>query len=386
MRATPVVSDGLRRALLVSAALGSVAFAVALALAPARAWAGLLANAFYFLTVALGAAVFLALGHVSNTGWTTVLKRVPEAFCAFLPVGGLAMGSLVFGLGALYPWAGDGAAHDPLLEAKGAYLNAPFFLARMAAVIFAWWLFAAALRRHSLRQDADGSVLHTRRSVAVSAVFLIVFGFTFSMASIDWLMSLTPHWMSTIFGLYNIGGLLSGSVAAIAVGTIALRRAGLLPGVGPSHLHDLGKLLFAFTTLWAYLWFSQYLLIWYANLPEETAYFLERTSGGWALLFYLNPVLGWALPFLLLLPRPAKRSESHLFRVCLLVLAARWLDVYLMVAPAVAPEHPGLGVAELAPLLGLGALFALVVGRALAAAPLVPKGDPYLVESLSPHP
>jgi hypothetical protein len=147
-------------------------------------------------------------------------------------------------------------------------------------------------------------------------------------------------------------------------------------------VHDLSKYLFGFTTLWAYLWFSQYMLIWYANLPEEAAYFAARTHGGWGFLFWLNPVAGWLLPFLVLLPRPAKRSEGHVFRVALWVLGARWLDVYLMAKPGGMPVHAGIDVLDVAAFLGLGAAFALVVARALGAAPLLPQHDPYLAEGL----
>jgi hypothetical protein len=174
-------------------------------------------------------------------------------------------------------------------------------------------------------------------------------------------------------------------VCAITVAAILLHRAGALPQLNTSHLHDLGKLMFGFATLWAYLWFSQFLLIWYANIPEETVYFIARMHGGWAVPFYVNVVLNWALPFVLLLPRPAKRNPTHLLRVAAVLLAGRWLDLHLMVAPANMPDGAGLGVYELAGMVGMGALFLLAVTRAVRSAPMVPAGDPYLVESLHHH-
>jgi len=208
---------------------------------------------------------------------------------------------------------------------------------------------------------------------------------TFSMASFDWLMSTEPHWFSTIYALYSIAGALAAGTAAITLAVLALRRAGLMPELTESHLHDLGKLTFGFCTLWAYMWLSQYLLIWYANLPEETSYYLAREGGGWSFLFWMNVLLGWGIPFVLLLSRRGKRSEPNLAWACGFLLAGRWLDIYLMAAPGTSPEHAGIGLAELAILAGFGALFVLALVRGLRAAPLIPRGDPYLQESLHHH-
>jgi hypothetical protein len=293
---------------------------------------------------------------------------------------------LLPGASALYLWARPGVMEqDPLLHMKQAFLNVPFFAVRMVVLLSLWSAFAWVLRRNSLKQDTEKTPEQTARNVTVSAVFLCLFALTFCLAAFDWLMSLEPHWFSTIFGLYNIAGLLSSTVCALTVAAILLRRAGAMPAINPSHLHDLGKLMFGFATLWAYLWFSQFMLIWYANLPEETVYYVARTHGGWTVPFYANLAINWALPFLLLLPRAAKRSETHLLRVAGLLLVGRWLDLYLMVAPSNMPEGPGVGVYEVAGFLGLGAVFVLAVTRAVQAAPLVPQGDPYLVESLHHH-
>lgn len=370
------------RRLVLAGALGALAFGAGLYYSPARAFSSLLVAAYLFLSLALGGLVFLALMNVSNAGWSAALKRVPEALASYLPFGALAMLLVLPGLGTLYHWSHT--TEDALLLAKQPYLNLPFFAVRMVAFLGVWIVFAYVLRRRSLLQDQDRDPAHTRRSVAISAAFLAVFGITFSLASVDWLMSLEPHWFSTIFGLYHLGGVMVGGVCAITVAAVLLKRAGHLP-IGAAHLHDLGKLLFGFSTLWAYLWLSQFLLIWYANLPEETTHFLARTEGGWGFLFYLNLVLGWVVPFLMLLPKSAKRSETNLLWASGFLLAGRWLDIYLMAGPAVAPEHEGIGLVELGVTLGVGALFVWAVRRALAAAPLVPKGDPYLGESLHHH-
>jgi hypothetical protein len=377
-----IFSPATRRGLRLAAALGLVGVAAMMWAEPQRAWTGLLGASFYFLTAALGAVVFLALHHVGAAGWSTVVKRVAEALSAWLPLGAASVLVVLAGAPRLYHWM-HGAEGDEALRAKQAWLDGPFFAGRMVFVLAVWILFAWLFRRASRAQDRDGDVRHTRRSVALGAAFLPIFGVTFSVASFDWLMSLEPHWSSTIFGLYNLAGVLTTGVAAITVVAILLRRGGRLAALREHHLHDLGRYLLGFATFWAYLWFSQYLLIWYANIPEETAYYLARTRDGWGFLFYMNLIAGWLLPFLALLPRRAKRSEGHLFRVALWMLGARWLDVYLMSAPAPLGAHPGIGVPELAPFVALGALFILVVARALGGAPVIARNDPYVAEGVT---
>lgn len=375
-----------RLPLAVCGLLGVGAFAASLATEPARAWSAYLASAFFTLTIALGAAVFLAMNYVANAGWHTIVKRVPEALTTYLPVGALTIFGALGGAHTLYHWThADAVAHDPVLLGKSAYLNLPFFAIRMGVFLGLWTLFAYLLRRNSRLQDADGDLVHTRRNKRVSAAFLIVFALTFSFASFDWLMSTEPHWFSTIYGFYNIAGVLVAGVAATTILCIALRRRGRLPGFNEHHLHDLSKLLFGFSTFWAYLWLSQYLLIWYANIPEETSHVAARIGGGWGFLFWMNPFLGFAIPFVGLLPRAWKRLETHVLWVAGSVLLGRWLDVYLMVGPSVMPQHGGIGWSEIGVLLGFAALFGAWVTRNLLAVPLVARRDPYLGEALRLH-
>lgn len=372
-------------ALLVPVAVaGLVVLALGLFLAPARGLTALLSAGFLAVAAALGALALLALFLVSNAGFHVTFKRVLEAL-ALNPVGVVAMVAVLPGARWVYAWARPGAASDPLIAAKSAYLNLPGFGIRMLLFLGIWGAFALMLRRQSLAQDADGRVEHTRRSVALAAVFLLLGGYTLSLASVDWLMSVQPHWASTIFGFYTIGSTLLTGTAVAILAVFWLRREGRLPEVNDSHLHDLGKLLFGFSTFWAYLWFSQYLLIWYANLPEETSYILARTRNGWAPLFYGNLIAGWVLPFLLLLPRAAKRSAARLVPVAVLVLLGRFLDVWLQVAPATLPGGPPLPWVELGALLGIGGAFTAVFFRVLGTAPLEPAHDPYMVESLHHH-
>ncbi|WIG98937.1 hypothetical protein [Myxococcus sp. SDU36] len=380
------VPPAVHRAAQVLAGVGLGILVAGLAIARERALTSLLTSGFYFLCLGLGGAVFLALMYVANAGWFTVFKRIPEAFAAYVPWGAVTILALLPFVSSLYPWAKPGVMEtDHLLHEKAAFLNVPFFAARMGVVLAVWVGFTWVLRRISLRQDAERSPELAGRNVKVSAVFLVLFALTFCLAAFDWLMTLEPHWFSTIYALYNFAGLLSSTVCAMTIAAILLHRAGALPQLNTSHLHDLGKLMFAFATLWAYLWFSQYLLIWYANIPEETVYFVTRLHGTWAVAFYANVVLNWALPFVLLLPRPAKRNPSHLLRVAAILLVGRWLDLYLMVVPGLQPDGVAVGVFELAGFVGMAALFTLAVTRTVRSTPMLPVGDPYLVESLHHH-
>jgi hypothetical protein len=373
------------RLALVAGALGLGALAVGVAAAPARAFANLLVGAYFVLGLSVGGVVLLSLLAVAGAGWAVVLKRVFEGFGAFLPLGAALLTATTPGLRVLYEWARPGAHADPLLASKAAFLNAPFFLARMAVILGVWLLFARALRRASLRQDQTGDLGETRRTVRLAAGFLVAFAITGCLAAFDWIMTLEARWFSTIFGFYNIAGILVSTVAAVALAAIALRRAGALPQLAPSHLHDLGKLMLAFATFWAYQWLSQFLLIWYSNIPEETAYFELRWQGGWLPVFFANIALGWLVPFVALLPRAVKRDARTLAAVAVLLLLARWLDVWQMVLPAAFPERPWPGLLELAGLVGPLGLFVFHVARTFRRVPLVARRDPYFVESAHHH-
>jgi hypothetical protein len=368
------------------AVVGGAATLLGLLLAPRETWANVLAASYGLLGMGLGGAVFMALLYVTAAGWGVALRRVPEALVALLPVGAAGLAVVFVAQPALYSWtvghAGVGAeAGSPF---KQAWLDWPFFLGRAVAYIAAWALFTRALVRTSRRQDADGEVGHTSRNVRLSAAFLVVFAVTFWLASSDWIMSLEPEWASTMFGVYNFAGLFLGGLAAVVALVVWLQAAGPLRHVvASSHLHDLGKLLFAFSTFWAYIWFCQYMLIWYVNNPEETSYFVRRLEGAWGPLLVINVVLNWVVPFVVLLPRAAKRNPRVLAQVAVVLLVGRWLDLCLMILPACGDAATALAAAA-GPALGAVGLAVLVVLRALQKAALVPWNDPYLVESL-PH-
>jgi hypothetical protein len=349
---------------------GVAAAALGVAGSPERTWPGLLLNGFYMTALALGGMVFIAVQCLSGAAWSANLRRIPEALMAALPVAAMLMLILFFGRDWLYPATRSDARTDEW--ARALYLGTPFFFGRMVLFLAAWTLFARRLRRSSLRQDEDPSPQHHRRLVRDSAAFVVVFAISFSLASFDWLMTLTPRWGSTIFAVYTFAGVLVGGIAAVTLALVLLADRGYLADVVTAdHLHDLGKLLFAFSTFWAYIWFSQYLLIWYGNLPEETTYYAARTSPPWMPVFLLNLVVNWVVPFVILLPRAAKRSAAILKWVAIIVLAGRWLDLYLVVMPATL-DAPSVRALDMLIVAGhAGALFLVVTG-ALASAPLVP--------------
>ena len=362
----------------------AVTLAVGLVAAPDRAAANLLLAGWALAGAGLAGAFFVALTYVADATWAIAFRRVPEAMTGAFPAAAVVL-ALVFVLRpSLYPWT---------IEPVGApgsftqlWLSVPFFVLRAAIYFAAWMLFASLLVRNSRRQDADGDLIWTRRNARVSAAFLVVFALTCFLASVDWIMSLTPHWYSTMFGVYNFAGLFQSGLAVIVLLVIWQRQSGpLRHAVNDEHLHDLGKLLFAFGTFWMYIWFCQFMLIWYANISEETAYFVPRMRGAWFPLVLLDVALNWVVPFVAIMNRPFKRRASVLARVAVAMLVGRWLDLYLMILPSVSPDAPPFGLWELAgALLVCGAFVSTWAGRFAKAAP-VPDRDPFLSESLHYH-
>ncbi len=364
-------------------AAGLAAFAVGLWRAPHRAWAGLLLGNFYFLSLALAGAVFLAVQYAAGAGWFALLKRIPEAMTAYLPVGAGLVGLLgLCGLRDLYVWANPAtASNDPILLAKAAFLNVPGYLLTAAVCLLLWHFLIRGLVANSQAQDDNGDLAYTAKNARLSCIFLVVFALTFSLVSMQWLMSLEPHWYSTIYPWYLFGGIFVNAVAVMTLLLLLLRHRGLLPEVRAGHLHDLGEYLFAFSALWAYLWFSQYLLIWYSNIPEETVHYAARFGPGWNILFWANPVVNFIVPFILLLEERSKKDERRLLAATLVLIAGHWLDLYLLVFPAILPR-PLLGFIELGMFLGLAAAFLLRFDQAFRRAPPIPSRDPFLGESL----
>jgi hypothetical protein len=344
----------------------------------------------FWISIALGCLGLQMLGHVAQGGWTVVLRRTFEAGSrTILPMAALFV-PVLLGVYRLYPWAPHGApGHAGALESHGgdksAYLNVPFFVARSVAYFALWAGSAHVLSSMTLAQDRTGDPALPRRLRRLAALGLLVYGLTVTFAAIDWMMSLDPHWWSTIYGVYFIGGQ---ALAAMSFAIITAYFLSERPGPGPSligvrHFHDFGKMLLAFVMLWAYFAFSQFLILWSGNLPEEIPYYIDRSRGGFRWVSFVLIVVGFALPFVLLLSRDLKRSPGRLAMVAALLLLVRWLDVYWLIAPAWSHEYLRVHWLDVAAMGAVGGVWMVLFTRELGKRPLVPVGEPMLSEALS---
>ncbi len=354
---------------------------------PARAFANLLLAGYYLLGIGVAAAAFIALMSVANAGWLTAIRRVPEAILSTLPIGGAVMALVMFGIHSIYEWShADVVAHDHLLQAKSAWLNVPFFVLRAVFFIGLWLMYARYVTKLSRKQDETGDIKITKRIKTASAMFLVVLGLTFTLASMDWIMSLEANWYSTIFGIYNFCGTFLNGLAVITLVVILLKRMGPFEHIlTEQHLHNLGKLIFAFSSFWMYIWFSQYMLIWYSNIPEEVTYMVNRQKGSWLILTILNVVFNWAIPFIVLLPSWTKKNPGLLLRLCIIIMIGHWIDLFWMILPPFMPNAPVVNIWELGPLLFVIPWLFYVTFKSLSKNNLIPINDPMLVESLPHH-
>ncbi len=366
---------------LVAALAGAVAL-VGLFVTPERTWLNLLLNGFYLTSLAVSAIFFLASQRLSGARWSAGLRRVPEALMAVLPLGAILMVIIFFGRETIYTWSRpDAFGHEAATGGKLQYLQPPFFFLRLVIALSLWGLFAWLFRKASLAQDQNPrlGMQHHRRLNRYAAAFLLIFAPSFTVGSYDWIMSLEPEWFSTMFAVYVFAGTFVQGIAAVTLAVVLLRERGLFGDtVTEQQLHDLGKMLFAFSTFWAYIWVCQYLLIWYGNIPEEAVYYVKRTNGGWLALFAFNFVINWVLPFAALLSVRAKKEPRVLLLVSGVLLFGHWLDLYLLIMPA-RWDGPNIGLVEVPLAAGSVALAYLIFARALSRAPMVPVNDPILL-------
>jgi hypothetical protein len=348
-----------------------------------RVWASILLNGFLFLSVALTALLFYAINYITLGGWYVLIKRVIEAMASYIPIGVATMLLILFGMSSLYEWTdAELVSKDKLLQAKEGYLNVPFFAARMLIAMGIWLFFYYLFRRYSLSEDKVGGMKNYNATVYYSAVFILLFGLSFSMVSWDWIMSIEPHWFSTMFGVYTFSSAFVTSLAILTILVVYLKRAGYLPAVNDNHLHDLGKYVFAFSIFWTYITFCQYMLIWYSNIPEETIYYANRMYTDYRFLFFMVFVINFVFPFLTLMTRDSKRNFEYLAGVCVIVVIGHYLDFFLMIMPGVTAATGTLGLFEIGMFLTFGGLFGYVVLKSLSNMPLIAKKHPYLKESI----
>jgi len=338
-----------------------------------RAW---LVAVQLWLGVALGSFALALLHHVTRGAWGLMVRRVLEASARTLPFLALLFLPLLLGLGHLYPWA---RPHEGPAHFQEAWLNVPFFVARTLVYFAAWIALAARVHRLSVRQDEphDRSLLLRLRQA--SAPGLALYCLTATFASIDWLLSLRTGWGSTIYGVYFVGGHAVSALAfTVLVAAFLARRGPMASLLQPGHFHDYGKLLHAFVLLWAYFGFSQFLIVWSGNLPEEAGWYADRAGGGWRRVSLALVLFHFALPFALLLSRKLKRDPRRLAGVAALLLVMRWVDLFWLVAPAFHPGRLAVHWLDLAAPLALGGGWLWLFARELRRRPLVPLHDPDL--------
>jgi hypothetical protein len=369
----------------VCALLGAAACVILGPANPRQFFFSWLVSFLFFLSLALGALFFMLIQYASQGGWGIVLRRIGETIFATLPVLAALFVPLLLGLQDLYSWTVPGAAdHDALLRWKAPYLNVRFFLIR-AVLYFGIWSFIALLYyRGSRRQDLTGDPAVSARLRRLAGPAIIVLALTQTLASIDWIMSLTPHWYSTMFGVYFFAGSFVGFIALLSVVVPAMRRARLLDTViSTEHLHDVGKFLFAFMAFWAYIAFSQFLLMWYANLPEETTWYQVRMQGSWLQVSLFLMVGHFVAPFFYLMGRPVKRNGAALAAGGAWLLAMHFVDLYWQVMPTLHPEGLRPSALDAAALLAVGGCFVAAATWLMRRHALVPLRDPRLAESLA---
>ena len=363
-----------------------------------RFWANLLINSFFFMGISLAATFFLALQYAAEAGWSTTIKRVIEAVTTYLHYGlGSIFVLLVLGFlhaHNLYEWMNHNVfdktspEFDEKIAHKAGYLNPIFFFVRTLAYILVWGFFQRLFRQRSIEADLNGDsnyIIHFK-NVRSSAIFLVFFGFTSSTMAWDWMMSIDIHWFSTMFGWYTFSGMFISAIITITLLTLWLRKQGYLKEVQESTIHDMGKWMFAISFLWSYLYFMQFMLIWYTNIPEEVSYFYDRIHQfGYRWTMWLTFFVNFTFPMAILMSRDAKRNYSFLTFVGICIFIFHWMDIFNMVMPATVHQHWCIGITEVFIFAGFLGAFVWVVLSNLAKQPLMVKTHPFLEESKHLH-
>ncbi len=382
-----------------------------------RFWANILINSFFFFGISLGALFFLALQYAAEASYMIVLKRIFEAVSQYMWIGAITLviffAASTMHFNHIYHWMDPAATHefiiestmdsahpeftkeavegavvnhhyDEVLDGKSAYLNIGFFWIRTIAYLCVWLFFVRLFRKRSLLEDREGGTKIHFKNIVYSAMFLLFFAFTSTTSAWDWLMSIDAHWFSSLYGWYVFSGMWISAMITIVLLTIYLKSKGYLEVVNKSHLQDISKWMFAVSFLWSYLWFAQFLLIWYSNIPEEVTYYMTRI-GEYKGLFFGVFAVNFVLPMVVLMSRDAKRSIGYSLVIGLIIFIGHWLDVFLLVMPGSVGKHWEFGILEIGTFIGFLGLFLFVVFRSLAKAPLVVKNHPFLDESKHLH-
>lgn len=355
-----------------------------------RVWANLLMNSYYFWIFAVGALFFLTVNYVANAGWSTMIKRIMEAQSSYLIIGSIILLAVVIlGRDTLYHWvvyfaegnAEGSAGYDKILESKSWLLNNSSIFFFIPFVLIVWYLIRMKLRSNSIKEDEQGGLAFFRNSTRWSAGFIFFFAFSFSALAWLMIMSIDSHWYSTMFSVYNFAISFVTGLSMMMLILIYLKSKGYMEMVSNEVVHDLGKFMFAFCVFWGYIFLSQWLLIWYANLPEETVYFAQRLTPYYRPLFFVNIILCFLAPFLVLMMRNTKRLPISLVIAASIILVGHWVDVYLMIMPGVVGEKAGIGLLEIGTTVAFAGIFIYVVLHSLSKANLYTLNHPYFLES-----
>jgi hypothetical protein len=382
------ISGSFRIACIILVLVGIICFILGLRTDPKVTWGSYLVAAYYFIEVAVGAAFFLAIQYISQSGWSSAFRRVPEAIMTWIPITAIFFLLLYFGINDLYNWSHeDAAVEDTLLQHKSPYLNIPFFITRIVICFLVWSALVLMLRKLSLKEDrfdpADSngilSVFH--KSELYAKILIFVLALTFSLSAFDWIMSLEPHWYSSVFAFKDFIAAFLHGTSIITLVVFILYRLGYFPFLNEYHLHDFARYIFILCIIWGYLWFAQFIIIWYGNIPEETTYYYYRWNEGWMVMFWLQIVLNWGVPFMILLPVQTSRKMSVITGVILVLIIGQYIDIFVEVMPAVTGKL-AFGWIEAGIFLGFAGLFALATATILSRTSLIPNNHPYLEESL----
>ncbi len=381
-----VISQKFKTATFILMGIGFIAFVYAFVSHPERGWANLLINNYYFIALTVGATFYLALQNVTQSHWSSGFNRIPYAIANFFPVLFILMIPVMFGLHSLYHWShADAVAHDAILQHKAPFLNVPFFIIRYLIYFAVWIGLTQLLRKFTFKEDLVGGLKYFEKTEFFSKVYIFSLAFTFSLASFDWIMSIDAHWFSTIFAVRNFVMGFYHAIVLVLLIAILMNKLGYFPYLNKYHLKDYSKYIFVLCIIWAYTWFSQYILIWYANLPEETVYYMPRTKGEFTPLFYTELIVNWLFPFLMLLLGKVTSNKNILMVIMIILLLGQYIDVYMQVTVGTL-HHLNIGFIEIGGFLGYIGLFAYVFAWSLSRKPLISKNHPLIEESIKHHP
>ncbi len=388
MKDKVIISGRFRLGMMILTGIGIASFIAGILTNAREAWGSYLVAGYYFFSIAVGALFFLAIQFITGSGWSSAFSRIAESIIAFMPFAALLFLLLWFGKTDLYPWAGpDASVSDPIIQHRSGYLNIPFFFLRMVIFFAVWIIICYILRSLSKKADlADpgdtaGIMKLFAKSELWSKITLFVLALTFSLSSIDWILSVDANWYSTIFALKNLVGAILHGISILTLIVFLLYKMGYFPFLNKFHLHDFARYIFMFSIIWGYFWFAQFMIIWYANIPDETIYFFNRWQNGWKTLFFVEIGLNWFLPFMILLPVKTSRNMTAITIVIFILVIGQYVDLFGQVMPGLTGPMK-FGWIEAGIFIGNAGLFSLVVATALSRTNLIPRNHPYLEESL----